>query len=108
MSYCFHPAAEAEHLETVAYFESKRAGLLIPVKGSCRKIDLRRGQSAGRGLSGPRAGSPVAATPREKRFCGTPKAKTPGHVSLVLSCRATRKQVTGNTVTNLFKLDYNV
>ncbi|MBC8554039.1 MAG: type II toxin-antitoxin system RelE/ParE family toxin [Candidatus Brocadiales bacterium] len=27
MSYFFHPAAEAEHLETVAYFESKRPGL---------------------------------------------------------------------------------
>ena len=27
MSYFFHPAAEAEHLESVAYFESKRPGL---------------------------------------------------------------------------------
>jgi len=27
VSYQFHPAAEAEHLETVAYFESKRPGL---------------------------------------------------------------------------------
>jgi toxin ParE1/3/4 len=27
MSYFFHPAAETEHLESVAYFESKRAGL---------------------------------------------------------------------------------
>lgn len=27
MTYYFHPAAEAEHLESVAYFESKRAGL---------------------------------------------------------------------------------
>ena len=27
MSYFFHPAAEAEHLETVAWFESKSAGL---------------------------------------------------------------------------------
>lgn len=27
MSYVFHPAAEAEHLETVAYLESKRPGL---------------------------------------------------------------------------------
>ena len=27
MSYCFHPAAAAEHLETVAYFESRRPGL---------------------------------------------------------------------------------
>ena len=27
MSYYFHPAAEAEHLETVAYYEFKRAGL---------------------------------------------------------------------------------
>jgi hypothetical protein len=27
MSYYFHPAAEAEHLESVAYYESKRAGL---------------------------------------------------------------------------------
>ena len=25
--YSFHPAAEAEHLELVAYYESKRAGL---------------------------------------------------------------------------------
>ncbi len=27
MSYYFHPAAEAEHLETVPYYESKRPGL---------------------------------------------------------------------------------
>jgi len=27
MSYFFHPAAEAEHLESIAYFESKRPGL---------------------------------------------------------------------------------
>ena len=27
MSYVFHPAAEAEHLESVAWFESKRPGL---------------------------------------------------------------------------------
>ena len=27
MSYVFHPAAEAEYLESIAYFESKRAGL---------------------------------------------------------------------------------
>jgi len=27
MNYEFHPIAEAEHLETVAYYESKRAGL---------------------------------------------------------------------------------
>jgi hypothetical protein len=27
MSYGFHPAAEAEHLESVAFFESKRPGL---------------------------------------------------------------------------------
>ena len=27
MSYFFHPAAEAEHLESVGYFESRRAGL---------------------------------------------------------------------------------
>jgi toxin ParE1/3/4 len=27
MTYFVHPAAEAEHLETVAYYESKRAGL---------------------------------------------------------------------------------
>ena len=27
MKYFFHPAAEAEHLESVAYYESKRAGL---------------------------------------------------------------------------------
>lgn len=27
MSYEFHPAGEAEHLESVAYYESKRAGL---------------------------------------------------------------------------------
>ena len=27
MTYEFHPAAETEHLECVAYFESKRAGL---------------------------------------------------------------------------------
>jgi len=27
MSYNFHPAAEAEYLESIAYYESKRAGL---------------------------------------------------------------------------------
>jgi hypothetical protein len=27
MSYYFHPAAEAEHLDSIAYFESKKAGL---------------------------------------------------------------------------------
>jgi len=27
LNYVFHPAAEAEHLETVAYLESKKAGL---------------------------------------------------------------------------------
>lgn len=27
MNYWFHPAAEAEHLKSVAYFESKRPGL---------------------------------------------------------------------------------
>ncbi len=27
MIYYFHPAAEAEHLESVVYFESRRAGL---------------------------------------------------------------------------------
>ena len=27
MSYVFHPAAESEHLESVAYLELKRAGL---------------------------------------------------------------------------------
>lgn len=27
MSYCFHPAAEAEYLEAIAYYESKRPGL---------------------------------------------------------------------------------
>lgn len=27
MSYCFHPAAEAEYLEVIAYYESKRPGL---------------------------------------------------------------------------------
>ena len=27
MSYFFHPAVEVEHLETVAYYESKRPGL---------------------------------------------------------------------------------
>ncbi len=27
MNYYFHPAAEAEHLETIAYYESKRPGL---------------------------------------------------------------------------------
>ena len=27
MSYLFHPAAEAEHLESVAFYESKQAGL---------------------------------------------------------------------------------
>lgn len=27
MSYSFHPAAEAEHLESVAFYESRQAGL---------------------------------------------------------------------------------
>jgi len=27
VKYCFHPAAEAEHLETVAFYESKKPGL---------------------------------------------------------------------------------
>jgi hypothetical protein len=27
MSFFFHPAAEAEHLEIITYFESKRPGL---------------------------------------------------------------------------------
>lgn len=27
MSYVFHPSAEAEHLESIAYYESKRPGL---------------------------------------------------------------------------------
>jgi plasmid stabilization system protein ParE len=27
MNYFFHPAAEAEHLESIAYYESKRPGL---------------------------------------------------------------------------------
>jgi hypothetical protein len=27
VNYYFHPAAEAEHLETVGYYESKRPGL---------------------------------------------------------------------------------
>lgn len=27
MSYVFHPAAEAEHLESVAFYESRQAGL---------------------------------------------------------------------------------
>nr|VFK18904.1 MAG: ParE toxin of type II toxin-antitoxin system, parDE [Candidatus Kentron sp. LPFa]VFK33462.1 MAG: ParE toxin of type II toxin-antitoxin system, parDE [Candidatus Kentron sp. LPFa] len=27
MTYTFHPAAESEHLETVAYYESQRKGL---------------------------------------------------------------------------------
>ena len=27
MNYVFHPSAEAEHLESIAYYESKRPGL---------------------------------------------------------------------------------
>jgi len=27
MSYFFHPVAQTEHLESVAYYETKRAGL---------------------------------------------------------------------------------
>ena len=27
MKYCFHPAAEAEHLEQVAFYESRQRGL---------------------------------------------------------------------------------
>ena len=39
MSYGFHPAAEAEHLESVAFFESKDPGWELRIsqslKGSC-------------------------------------------------------------------------
>jgi hypothetical protein len=37
MSYFFHPAAEAEYLEAIAYYESKRAGL-----GALEGIDVLR------------------------------------------------------------------
>lgn len=41
MSYGFHPAAEAEHLESVAFFESKRPGWVLRIsqslKESCAK-----------------------------------------------------------------------
>ena len=38
MSYYFHPAAEAEHLESVAYFESKRAGLGVSYLAEFERI----------------------------------------------------------------------
>lgn len=61
MSYGFHPIAEAEHLEIVAYYESKQAGLgatyltefEITMKHICkfpgrfpieRKPDIQRGK----------------------------------------------------------------
>lgn len=36
MSYVFHPAAEAEYLESIAYFESKQAGLGASFLGSVK------------------------------------------------------------------------
>nr|VFK68282.1 MAG: ParE toxin of type II toxin-antitoxin system, parDE [Candidatus Kentron sp. UNK]VFK73517.1 MAG: ParE toxin of type II toxin-antitoxin system, parDE [Candidatus Kentron sp. UNK] len=61
MTYTFHPAAESEHLETVAYYESQRKGLGADyltefesaMGGICeaprrypvaRKPDIRRGK----------------------------------------------------------------
>ena len=61
MNYEFHPAAEAEHLEIVAYYESRQAGLgatyladfETAITGICRypkrfrverKPDIRRGK----------------------------------------------------------------
>ena len=61
MNYKFHPLAEAEHLEVIAYYESKRKGLgasylnefEATMTGICgfpgrfiieRKPDIRRGQ----------------------------------------------------------------
>jgi hypothetical protein len=38
MSYGFHPAAEAEHFESVAFFESKRPGLGASYLGEFERI----------------------------------------------------------------------
>lgn len=38
MSYGFHPAAEAEHLESVAFFESKRPGLGVSYVAEFERI----------------------------------------------------------------------
>jgi toxin ParE1/3/4 len=38
MNYEFHPAAEAEHLESVAYYESRRPGLGASYLGEFEKI----------------------------------------------------------------------
>jgi len=38
MSYGFHPAAEAEHLESVAFFESKRPGLGVSYLAEFERI----------------------------------------------------------------------
>lgn len=43
MSYFFHPAAEAEYLESIAYYESKRSGLGATYLGEFeRRPDVRR------------------------------------------------------------------
>lgn len=44
MSYVFHPAAEAEHLESVAYVESKRPGLGASYLAEFEKV-LGQGES---------------------------------------------------------------
>ena len=38
MSYQFHPDAEAEHLETVAYYETRQAGLGASYLAGCEAI----------------------------------------------------------------------
>ncbi|QQO52764.1 MAG: type II toxin-antitoxin system RelE/ParE family toxin [Thiohalocapsa sp. PB-PSB1] len=38
MSYFFHPAAEAEYLESIAYYESKRPGLGATYLGEFERV----------------------------------------------------------------------
>ena len=58
MSYVFHPAAEAEHLESVAYCESKRLRTLgasylaefeKTLKDRCAQVDDERTANAAQG-----------------------------------------------------------
>lgn len=48
MSYLFHPAAEAEHLESVAYFESKRPGLGVGYLAEFERVMATICESPGR------------------------------------------------------------
>jgi len=65
MSYVFHPAAEAEHLESVAYFESKRSGLGASYLGEFEKV---LGQVCGSPRRYPIEREPDVRRIRMKRF----------------------------------------